>query len=91
MAKAKGLASVQASFGGVFTALHGVTQYESQKYLFSPHILLRKIYSLLMKDHCVMSWKSYLSLPNQSFGQNKMGPHRIHLSFMQEPPEVFVG
>lgn len=31
MANIKGLASVQANFGGVFTALHGVTQYGSQK------------------------------------------------------------
>lgn len=38
-----------------------------------------------------MSWKSSLGLPNQSFGQTKIGPHRIHLSFIQERPEVFVG
>lgn len=30
MAKVKDLASVQASFGGFFTALHGVTHYGSQ-------------------------------------------------------------
>lgn len=38
-----------------------------------------------------MSWKSSLNLLNQSFGQNKMGPYRIHLRFIQEPPEVFAG
>lgn len=91
MAKIKGLDSVQANFGGFFTALHGITQHGSQKYFFSSHIFIRKLYSLLMNDHCVMSWKSSLSLPNQSIGLNKMGPYRIHLSFLQEPPEFFVG
>lgn len=43
-----------------------------------------------MKNHCVMSWKSSLNLPDQGFEQNKMSPHRIHLSCLQEPPDVFV-
>lgn len=52
--------------------------------------LLNELYSLLMKNHCVMSWKSSLNLPDQGFEQNKMSPHRIHLSCLQEPPDVFV-
>lgn len=52
--------------------------------------LLRELYSLLMKNHCVMSWKSSLNFPNQDFEQNKMSPHRINLSFIEEPPDVFV-
>lgn len=51
---------------------------------------LSKLYSLLMKNHCVMSWKSSLSFPNQVFEQNKMSPHRIHLSFIEESPDVSV-
>lgn len=42
MTKVKSLTSMQANFGGVFTASYGVTKYGSQKQFFFPSHFTQK-------------------------------------------------